>query len=86
LCRNAINPLARYRRDDYLGVADLWSTTYLTGIDYAHDFGDGLIGTAELSVRQVTVPLCRMVQPWHATHKARHFHQDTLCRQANMLL
>lgn len=59
--QNAISLLARYRRDDFLGVADylgfdLWSTTYLTGIDYAHSFGDGLIGTAGVSVRQVVRP------------------------------
>jgi hypothetical protein len=58
---NAISLLARYRRDDFLGVADylgvdLWSTTYLTGIDYAHNFGDGLIGTAGISVREVVRP------------------------------
>jgi hypothetical protein len=53
---NALSLLARYRRDDFLGVPDLWSTTYLTGIDYAHDFGDGLVGTAGLSVRQVIRP------------------------------
>ena len=59
--QNALSLLARYRRDDYLG-ADLWSTTFLTGIDYAHDFGDGYIGTAGMSVRQVKRP--DQVQPW----------------------
>jgi Putative beta-barrel porin 2 len=54
--KNAISLLARYRRDDFLGIPDLWSTVVLTGIDYAHDFGDGLIGTAGVSVRQVTRP------------------------------
>jgi hypothetical protein len=59
--KNALSLLARYRRDDFLGVADylgidLWSTTYLAGIDYAHDFGDGLIGTAGVSVREVIRP------------------------------
>jgi hypothetical protein len=58
---NAISLLARYRRDDYLGVADyigidLWSRTVLAGIDYAHNFGDGYTGTAGLSVRQVERP------------------------------
>jgi hypothetical protein len=64
---NAVSLLARYRRDDYLGVADylgvdLWSTTFLTGIDFAHDFGDGFIGTAGVSVRQVRRP--DEIQPW----------------------
>jgi hypothetical protein len=59
--QNAVSLLARFRRDDYLGV-DLWSTTLLTGIDYAHDFGDGYIGTAGISVRQVKRP--DQVQPW----------------------
>jgi hypothetical protein len=58
---NAVSLLARYRRDDYLGT-DLWSTTFLTGIDFAHDFGDGLIGTAGSSVRQVRRP--DEIQPW----------------------
>jgi hypothetical protein len=53
---NAISLLARYRRDDFLGQADLWSTTCLAGIDYAHDFGGGLVGTAGVSVRQVVRP------------------------------
>ena len=59
--QNALSLLARYRRDDYLG-ADLWSTTFLTGVDFAHDFGDGYIGTAGMSVRQVRRP--EQVQPW----------------------
>jgi hypothetical protein len=59
--QNAVSLLARYRRDDYLGTG-LWSTTFLTGIDFAHDFGDGLIGTAGASVRQVRRP--EEVQPW----------------------
>jgi hypothetical protein len=65
--KNAISLLARYRRDLYLGVAeyigfDLYSTTYLTGVDFAHDFGDGFIGTAGASVRQVRRP--DEIQPW----------------------
>lgn len=59
--KNAVSLLARYRRDDYLGT-DLWSTTFLTGIDFAHDFGEGFIGTAGASVRQVRRP--DEVQPW----------------------
>jgi len=59
--KNAVSVLARYRRDDYLN-ADLWSTTFLTGFDFAHDFGDGYIGTAGASVRQVKRP--DEVQPW----------------------
>lgn len=59
--KNAISALTRYRRDDYLGT-DLWSTTFLTGLDFAHDFGDGYIGTAGASVRQVRRP--DEVQPW----------------------
>jgi hypothetical protein len=58
---NAVSLLARYRRDDYLGL-DLWSTTFLTGIDFAHDFGDGIVGTAAASVRQVRRP--EQIQPW----------------------
>jgi hypothetical protein len=58
---NAVSLLARYRRDDYLGVADwlgvdLWSRTFLAGVDYAHNFGDGFTGTAGISVRQVERP------------------------------
>ena len=58
---NAVSLLARYRRDDYLGVADwlgvdLWSRTLLAGFDYAHNFGDGFTGTAGISVRQVERP------------------------------
>ncbi|MHC2434485.1 hypothetical protein ACVMB0_001860 [Bradyrhizobium sp. USDA 4451] len=59
--KNAVSLLARYRRDDYLNT-DLWSTTFLTGLDFAHDFGDGYIGTAGASVRQVRRP--DEVQPW----------------------
>ncbi|WP_426438031.1 hypothetical protein [Bradyrhizobium genosp. P] len=59
--KNAVSLLARYRRDDYLDT-DLWSTTFLTGIDFAHDFGEGFIGTAGASVRQVRRP--DEVQPW----------------------
>src|SRR5882757_3704421 len=59
--KNAVSLLARYRRDDYLNT-DLWSTTFLTGFDFAHDFGDGYIGTAGASVRQVKRP--DEVQPW----------------------
>jgi hypothetical protein len=40
----------------------MWSTTFLTGIDFAHDFGDGFIGTAGASVRQVRRP--DELQPW----------------------
>ena len=36
--------------------------TFLTGLDFAHDFGDGYIGTAGASVRQVRRP--DEVQPW----------------------
>lgn len=53
---NAISLITLYRRDDFLGVADLWSTTYLAGVDYGHDFGDGLIGTAGISARQLVRP------------------------------
>ncbi len=56
-----VSLLTRYRRDDYLNT-DLWSTTFLTGFDFAHDFGDGYIGTAGASVRQVRRP--DEVQPW----------------------
>ncbi|AUC93720.1 hypothetical protein CWS35_04965 [Bradyrhizobium sp. SK17] len=59
--KNAVSLLTRYRRDDYLNT-DLWSTTFLTGFDFAHDFGDGYIGTAGASVRQVRRP--DEVQPW----------------------
>jgi hypothetical protein len=64
---NALSLLTRYRRDDYLGVfeylgTELWSTTFLTGLDYAHDFGDGFIGTVGTSVRQVRRP--DEIQPW----------------------
>lgn len=59
--KNAVSVLTRYRRDDYLGT-DLWSTTFLTGLDFAHDFGGGYIGTAGASVRQVRRP--EEVQPW----------------------
>ncbi|QPF84736.1 hypothetical protein IC762_34995 [Bradyrhizobium genosp. L] len=59
--KNAVSLLTRHRRDDYLGT-DLWSTTFLTGLDFAHDFGDGYIGTAGASVRQVRRP--DEVQPW----------------------
>ncbi|MCA6123988.1 hypothetical protein J6500_19115 [Bradyrhizobium sp. WSM 1704] len=59
--KNAVSLLARYRRDDYLGT-DLWSTTFLTGVDFAHDFGGGYIGTAGASVRQVRRP--DEIQPW----------------------
>jgi hypothetical protein len=59
--QNAVSLFGRFRRDDYLGV-DLWSTTVLTGIDFAHDFGDGLVGTAMGSVRQVRRP--DQIQPW----------------------
>jgi hypothetical protein len=59
--KNAVNVVARYRRDDYLGLG-AWSTTFLTGIDYAHDFGDGLVGTAAASIRQVQRP--DEIQPW----------------------
>jgi len=58
---DAVSLFARYRRDDYLDT-DLWSTTFLTGIDFAHDFGDGLLGTAAASVRQVRRP--DEIQPW----------------------
>jgi hypothetical protein len=65
--KNAVSLLARYRRDLYLGVSDyigldLYSTTYLTGIDFAHNFGDGFIGTAGASVRQVRRPFD--IQPY----------------------
>ncbi|MGY3584790.1 hypothetical protein ACVIGB_006151 [Bradyrhizobium sp. USDA 4341] len=59
--KNAVSLLARYRRDDYLNT-DLWSTTFLTGLDFAHDFGDAHIGTAGASIRQVRRP--DEVQPW----------------------
>jgi hypothetical protein len=59
--QNAVSLIGRYRRDDYLGTG-LWSTTFLTGIDFAHDFGDGIIGTAAASARQVRRPY--EIQPW----------------------
>jgi hypothetical protein len=52
---DAVNLQARYARDDFLGVG-LWSTTWLAGLDFAHDFGDGLTGVAAASVRRVERP------------------------------
>ncbi|WP_158814852.1 hypothetical protein [Methylocapsa sp. S129] len=52
---NAVNFTARFKRDDYLGLG-AWSTTLLGGVDFAHDFGGGLLGTATASVRQVKQP------------------------------
>jgi hypothetical protein len=59
--KDAVSLLARYRRDDYLGT-DLWSTTFLTGVDFARDLGDGFTGTAGASIRQVRRP--DEVQQW----------------------
>jgi hypothetical protein len=59
--KDAVSLFARYRRDDYLG-AGLWSTTFLTEVDFARDLGDGFTGTAGASVRQVRRP--DEVQPW----------------------
>jgi hypothetical protein len=52
---NAVNVLARFRRDDYLGLG-AWATTLLMGCDFAHDFGGGFLGTASTSIRQVKHP------------------------------
>jgi hypothetical protein len=59
--KDAVSLFTRYRRDDYLGTP-LWSTTFLTGVDFARDLGDGLTGTAAASIRQVRRP--DEVQPW----------------------
>jgi hypothetical protein len=59
--KDAVSLVARYRRDDYLGT-DLWNTTFLTGVDFARDLGDGFTGTAGASIRQVRRP--DEVQPW----------------------
>jgi hypothetical protein len=50
--RDAVDMVARYRRDDYLGLG-LCATSFLTGVDYAHDFGSGVLGTISASARQV---------------------------------